>query len=158
MVTEKQTVGFVFVFSSTRSIVLYSPTSLSHFHKLQSVSFHMVPSMCISLLQGLSYRKLDLVMSHFRWNLNKRGRILKRMYPVVSSTASEFYSTRTLRQWNWPQYKYRIYYTPNDRVKSGYVLGSLIWCPIGYTTPLDWSLVTMSERCLFHLIHGCVSG
>ena len=44
----------------------------SHFHKLQSVSFQMVPRICISLLQGLSYRQLDLGMS-FRWKLKKGG-------------------------------------------------------------------------------------
>ena len=35
----KQIVFFFFVSSFTRSIVLYSPTFLSHFNKLQSVSF-----------------------------------------------------------------------------------------------------------------------
>ena len=61
---RKRLLGFFFVFSSTRSIVLYSPTSLSHLLKRQSVSFQMVPIICVSLLQGLSYRQLDLGMSY----------------------------------------------------------------------------------------------
>ena len=40
---RKRPVGFLFVFSSTRSMVLYSPTFNSHFHKHQSVSFQMLP-------------------------------------------------------------------------------------------------------------------
>jgi hypothetical protein len=48
----KNIVGFFFVLSFTISIVLYSPTFLSHFH--QSVYFQMVPRKCISLLQGRS--------------------------------------------------------------------------------------------------------
>ena len=60
---RKRLVGFLFIFSSTRSIVLYSPTFNSHLHKLQSVSFQMVPGICISLVQVLSYRQLDLGMS-----------------------------------------------------------------------------------------------
>ena len=63
---KKTLVGFFFVFSSTRSIVLYSSTFNSHFQKLQSVSYQMVPRICISLLQGLSYRQLDLGMSFRR--------------------------------------------------------------------------------------------
>jgi hypothetical protein len=43
--------------------VLYSLTLTSHFHKLQNVSFQMVPRICIFLLQGLRYRQLDLGMS-----------------------------------------------------------------------------------------------
>ena len=54
---------FVFVSSFTRSIVLYSTTLFSNFHKLKSVSFQMLPRICISLLQGLNYRQLDLGMS-----------------------------------------------------------------------------------------------
>uniref|UniRef100_A0A8K9WUF4 Uncharacterized protein n=1 Tax=Oncorhynchus mykiss TaxID=8022 RepID=A0A8K9WUF4_ONCMY len=46
---------FLFVLSFTRSNVLYSPTLISHFHNLQSVSFQMVSRICISLLQVLSY-------------------------------------------------------------------------------------------------------
>ena len=65
---RKRLVGFFFVFSSTKSIVLYSPTFNSHFHKLQSVSFQMVPRICIALIQGLSYKQLDLGMS-FRQKL-----------------------------------------------------------------------------------------
>ena len=57
---------FFFVLSFIRSIVIYSPTFLSHFHKLQSVFFQMVPRICISLLQSLSYRQLDLSMSRSR--------------------------------------------------------------------------------------------
>jgi hypothetical protein len=41
-------------------LMLYSPTSISHFHKLQCVSFEMASRICISLLQVLSYRQLDL--------------------------------------------------------------------------------------------------
>ena len=40
-------------------LVLYSPTFNSHFHKIQSVSFQMIPRICISLPLGLSYRQLD---------------------------------------------------------------------------------------------------
>ena len=36
----------------TRSNALYSPTLISHFHKLLSVSFPMATIICISLLQG----------------------------------------------------------------------------------------------------------
>uniref|UniRef100_A0A8C7L1D1 cGMP-dependent protein kinase n=1 Tax=Oncorhynchus kisutch TaxID=8019 RepID=A0A8C7L1D1_ONCKI len=57
----KRKVFFFFVLSFTRSIVLYSPMFPSHFHKVQSVSFQMLPR--ISLLQGLSYSQLDLGMS-----------------------------------------------------------------------------------------------
>jgi hypothetical protein len=55
----KRKVVFFFVLSFTRSILLYSPT----FHKVQNVSFQMVPRIYISLLQGLSYRQLVLGMS-----------------------------------------------------------------------------------------------
>ena len=54
----KRTVGFFFVLSFTRYIVLDSPTFFSHLPKCQSVSFQMVPRKCISLVQGLSYRKV----------------------------------------------------------------------------------------------------
>ena len=74
---KKKTVVFVFVFSSTRSIVLYSPTFNSHFHKLQSVSFQMVPIIRMSLLKGLSYRQLDWEC-HFRQKLKKNGAIPKK--------------------------------------------------------------------------------
>ena len=60
--TFKKMHGFFFVLSFTRSNVLYSPTFLSNFHKLQSVYFQMVPRTCISLLHSLSYRQLDLGM------------------------------------------------------------------------------------------------
>uniref|UniRef100_A0A8C7PYZ9 Ferredoxin 1 n=1 Tax=Oncorhynchus mykiss TaxID=8022 RepID=A0A8C7PYZ9_ONCMY len=53
---------FFFVLSFTRSNVLYSPTLISHFHKRQSVYFQMILRICISLLQVLSYRQLDLGM------------------------------------------------------------------------------------------------
>ena len=57
----------------TRSNVLYSPTLASHFHKLLSVSFQMVSIICISLLQVLSYRQLDLGMS---FQAKKRGPVM----------------------------------------------------------------------------------
>ena len=56
---------FIFVLSFIRSNVLYSPTFISHFHKLQSVSFQMVTRICISLLQGLSYRQLQCLAKVF---------------------------------------------------------------------------------------------
>ena len=71
----KTIVVFFFVFSSTRYIVLYSPTCNSHFHKLQNVCFQMVPRICMSLLQGLSYRQLDLGMS-FQERIEKKWTIL----------------------------------------------------------------------------------
>ena len=58
-----KTHAFLFIVSFTRSNVLYSPTLISHFHKLQSVSFQMVTRICISLLQVLSYRQLNMGMS-----------------------------------------------------------------------------------------------
>ena len=59
----KKTVGFIFVFSFTRSNVLYSPIFISHFHKLQSVTFQIISIIGISLLKCLSYRQLDLGIS-----------------------------------------------------------------------------------------------
>jgi hypothetical protein len=57
--------------------VIYSPTLISHFHKLQRVSFQMVSIICISLLQVLSYRQLDLGMS-FQAKIEKKGLVLNR--------------------------------------------------------------------------------
>ena len=73
MMVQKKYVFFFFVLSFTRSTVSSSPTFLSHFHKLQSVSFQMVPRKCISLLQVLSYRQLDLSMSFHAKYVFKRG-------------------------------------------------------------------------------------
>ena len=50
----------LFELSFTRSNVLYSPTFISHFHNHQSVSIQMVLRICISLLQVLSYRQLQM--------------------------------------------------------------------------------------------------
>ena len=82
----KERLIFVFVLSFTRTIGVDSPTFLTHFHELQSVSFQMVPRTCISLLQGLSHRQLDLSMS-FQAKIFKKGWILKTpecVYPSVS--------------------------------------------------------------------------
>ena len=68
---------FFFVLSFTRCNVLYSPKLISHLHKLQSVSCQMVSRICISLLQVLSYRQLDLGMS-FQAKIEKKARIIKR--------------------------------------------------------------------------------
>ena len=52
---------FFFVLSLTRSNVFYYTTFLTHFHKIQSVSFQMVSRVCISLLQVLSYSHVDVI-------------------------------------------------------------------------------------------------
>jgi hypothetical protein len=54
---------FFLVLSFTRYNVLYFPTLISYFHKLQSVSFQMLSRICIYLFQVLSYRQLELGMS-----------------------------------------------------------------------------------------------
>ena len=60
---KKNNVFLFELLSFTRSNVLYSTTFILNFHKVQSVSFQMVSRICISLLQVLSYRQLDLGMS-----------------------------------------------------------------------------------------------
>ena len=65
----------------TRSDVLYSHTIILHFN-FKSVSFQMVSGICISLLQGLSYRQLDLGMQ-FQAKMYKRGGSLRGLTSVI---------------------------------------------------------------------------
>ena len=74
---KKKTHVFFFVLSFTRSLVLYYPKLISHFHKLQNVSFQRVSRICTSLIQVLSDRQLDLGMS-FQAKIGKKGRMFKR--------------------------------------------------------------------------------
>ena len=79
MVVEKNGWSLYFLLPDLLCYILLH----SHFHKLQSVSFQMIPIICISLLQGLSYRQLDLVC-HFRRKLKKSGLSLWPQTPQTS--------------------------------------------------------------------------
>ena len=71
--TYKRKVVFFFVLSFTRSIVLHSPTFLSHFHKLQSVSFQMAntpkqKSLLTIRMQPATDSSLPLIKAGSRYN------------------------------------------------------------------------------------------
>jgi hypothetical protein len=78
MVLEKnKKLLFFSVFSSTRSIVLYSPTFSSHFHKLQSVSFQNGNNNMHILAYGPELQAVRFGMS-FYVKIEKKGAMPKK--------------------------------------------------------------------------------
>jgi hypothetical protein len=89
-----------FLLSFTRSNVLYSPTLLSHFHKLQSVSLvSRIPNGIKNMHILASGPELQAVILGENW---KKGRILKRIFKSSYKYCS-FHKCRLMyfKCWLW---------------------------------------------------------